>query len=284
MTAHGLVFREVAALARTRVDRPGPLRQLTSGARGMIDSFYERQVLARIGNLVSISPYVDQAIQTLAEQFPAQAFRGRIFHIDNPVEDRFFSIGEPANKPTILYVGRVIPRKGLLELLRSFALVNAEFPAARLRIAGETVAAPEYADACRQFVADHHLEKAVAFLGSLTMDQVIEEYQNCGLVALPSLQETSPVAVAEAMAAGKAVVTNQACGMPYLVEDGHSGILLEYGDTEAWADALRRLLADPALRSSMGSRGRVIAEQRFRPSVVAAATRAAYYEIVGGSI
>jgi glycosyltransferase involved in cell wall biosynthesis len=233
---------------------------------------------------VSISPYIDQEIQTLGERFPARAFRGRVFHIENPVDERFFSVSEPPQEPSILYVGRVIPRKGLLELLRSLALVRADFPAARLRIAGETDAAPEYVAACRQFLADNHLDESVLFLGSLTMEQVIEEYRGCGFVALPSLQETSPVAVAEAMAVGRAVVTNRVCGMPYLVEDGQSGLLLNYGDSEAWAAALRKLLADSGLRTRMGSRGRIIAEQRFRPAVVAAATRAAYYEIVGGGI
>lgn len=283
-TAHGLVFREFAALSRTRVDTPGLLPRLTARARGELDSYYERHALARVRNLISISPYVEQTILALGERFPSQAFRGRIFPIENPVDDRFFTAGELRNEPTILYVGRVIPRKGLLELLKAFALVCAEFPAAHLRIAGETDASPEYFEACRQLVAANHLQAAVSFLGSLTMDQLVDEYQNCALVALPSLQETSPVAVAEAMAAGRAVITNRACGMPYLVEDGQSGLLLDFGDTEGWADALRRLLADPDSRDRMGSRGRIIAEQRFRPAVVAAATRAAYYEVVGGSV
>lgn len=284
VTAHGLVSRETAALSRTRVDTPGPLQRLTGDWRGKVDSYYERLILARVRNLVSISPYVDHTIEALGEQFPAQAFRGRLFHIENPVDHRFFAIGEPQDQPTILYVGRVIPRKGLLELLKSFALVTNELPEAQLRIAGETDVAPEYMDACRRFVGEHHLETAVAFLGSLTMEQVIAEYGGCGLVVLPSLQETSPVAVAEAMAAGRAVVTNRTCGMPYLVEHEQSGLLLDYGDTRAWATALRRLLADAALRNGMGHRGRAIAEQRFRPAVIAAATRAAYFEIVGSSI
>ena len=284
VTAQGLGSRETAALSRTSVDRPGALRRLTGDWRGKVDSYYEHHILAKVRNLVSISPYVDQTIEAMGERFPAQAFRGRLFHIENPVDDRFFAIGEPQDQPTVLYVGRVIPRKGLLELLKSFALVTNEFPEFQLRIAGETDAAPEYVDACRRFVGEHHLETAVVFLGSLTMEQVIAEYRNCGLVALPSLQETSPVAVAEAMAAGRAVVTNRTCGMPYLVEHEQSGLLLDYGDTRAWAAALRRLLADAALRNGMGHLGRAIAEQRFRPAVIAAATRAAYYEIVGGSL
>lgn len=284
VTVHGLVFREVAALSRTRARKPGVLTRMTGTWRGAIDSHNERLVLSQVRNLVSISPYVEQAIESLGQQFPEQAFRGRMFHIENPVDDRFFAVGQQAGQQNILYVGRVIPRKGLLEFLRSFALVSAEFPEVRLRIAGETEAAPDYLAACQQFMADYNLDKRVDLLGSLEMGRVLEEYQNCGLVVLPSFQETSPVAVAEAMAAGRAVVTNRTCGMPYLVAHEESGLLLDYGDTEAWASALRRLLADPALRSRLGSRGRVIAEQRFRPAVIAAATRAAYYEIAGGSI
>jgi glycosyltransferase involved in cell wall biosynthesis len=282
VTVHGLTFREAAAASSNPIEM-GNGQNPFGRARGVLDSYYERYALARVKHLVSISPYVEREIQSISDAFPSFAFRGRVFRIENPVDDRFFTVGDPISQSTIVYVGRVIPRKGLLELLRVFELVRRGIPSAGLRVAGEVDAAPDYYAACRRFISEHNLDEAVTFLGSLSMDQVASEYQNAALVAIPSLQETSPVAVAEAMAAGRPVVTNRVCGMPYMVEEGQSGILLDYGDTAAWASALAGLLMDPERQRRMGSRGRLLAETRFRSLAVARATRAAYYEITGGS-
>jgi glycosyltransferase involved in cell wall biosynthesis len=113
------------------------------------------------------------------------------------------------------------------------------------------------------------------------MEAMVLEHARCALLALPSKQETAPVVVAEAMAAGRAVVATRICGVPYMVEDGASGLLVEDGDPNALAAGLLRLLQDPALRARMGQRGRQIAEARFRTSVVAGQTRQVYLELAG---
>jgi glycosyltransferase involved in cell wall biosynthesis len=83
------------------------------------------------------------------------------------------------------------------------------------------------------------------------------------------------------MAAGRAVVATRMCGVPFMVEDGVSGLLVEDGDTTGLADGLVRLMRDPGLRAQMGQCGRQIAQARFNASVVARRTREVYLELVG---
>jgi glycosyltransferase involved in cell wall biosynthesis len=261
-TAHGIFFREAEFAAG-----------LAARLRRWMDSSFERYCIARVQNLIAISPYVEQ------ELVQNCGFQGHVYDIENPVHDAFFSVSGVGDDATVLYAGRVIPRKGLLQLLAALARVREHIPAVQLRIAGETESAPHYVAACRELIAQEHLESAITFLGSLNMEAMVAEHARCSLLALPSKQETAPVVVAEAMAAGRAVVATRICGVPYMVEDGVSGLLVEDGDTVGLADALVRLLRDPVLRSQMGQRGRQIAQARFSAHIVASQTRRVYLNL-----
>lgn len=263
VTLHGMIHRE-AAFAR------GSAAHL----RAFLDSIYARYCLAQIKNLISINPYVKEELAHLG------GFRGRIYEIENPVDDIFFTVREDGEAATVLYAGRVIPRKNLLDLLRALVVVRKDIPDVRLRVAGEIESDPIYVGLCRQFLTQQGLGGAVTFLGSLTTQQMAHEYERCAILALPSKQETAPVAIAEAMAAGRPVVATRICGMRYMVEDGVSGFLVEDGDVYGLADALLRLLNDPLLRRQMGQRGKELASVRFRADLVARRTYETYLQVM----
>lgn len=248
---------------------------LSTYLRGFIDRLCERYSVARAKNLISISPYVEQRLARMG------CFGGRIYRIENPVDERFFTVNGQGDAMTLLYAGRVIPQKGLLNLLKVLVEVRRVYPQVCLRVAGETESAPAYVKICREFIEQHDLGKAVTFLGSLTVEGMVQEFARCAIFALPSEQDTAPVVIAEAMAAGRPVVATRAYGMKSMVEDEQSGLLVEYRDINGWIQALIRLLSDAALRTHMGNRGRELAQKRFHPAVVASATRAVYDEIVG---
>nr|MBC7244133.1 glycosyltransferase family 4 protein [Chloroflexota bacterium] len=247
---------------------------LSTHLRGFIDRFCEWYSIARAKNLICINPYVEQKLMRMG------VFHGRLYRIENPVDERFFTVNCQGEEATILYAGRVIPQKGLLNLLQVLAEVRKTHPQVCLRVAGETESAPAYLKICREFIAQQDLEKAVSFLGSLTVEQMVQEFARCTVFALPSQQDTAPVVVAEAMAAGRPVVATRGYGMQSMVEDEQSGLLVEHGDIGRWTQALTRLLSDSALRTRMGRKGRELAQARFHPTVVANATRAVYYEII----
>jgi len=266
VTTHGIVFREA---------------EFTSGLagrwRGFMDSRFERYCLARVRAFISINPYVQQEMVRIG------GVHGTVYRVENPVDDVFFGVNCPSEGSTVLCAGRVIPRKGLLELLRALTEVRKSVPGVRLRVAGEIESAPGYLEACRQFIAQHGLDGVVRFLGPLTVAQMVEEYARCAVLALTSKQETAPVAVAEAMAAARPVVATRVCGVPYMVEEERSGLLVEYGDTPALADALTRVLSDDALRARTGQRGREIAQARFRADHIARETQKVYQQTLSRS-
>lgn len=267
ITLHGVVFREAAlALASSRL----PVR-----LRWQLDALYERWVVRRARDLVAISPYVAQEYRPLT--------RARFHDIENPVDDRFFDVPaamaqafDDAAGPRLLCVARVIPRKDILTLIRAFARVREGFPGVTLEIAGQDDADPAYAAACREEIGRLGLAGGVRFLGGMFGVELAACYARADLVLLTSRQETAPVVVAEAMAAGRPVVATAVGGVPFLVTDGQTGLLAPPGNAAGLADAALALLRDPARRQAFGVAARAAARQRFSLAAVVERTLALY--------
>jgi glycogen(starch) synthase len=208
----------------------------------------------------------------------------QVYHIENPVSDRFFDIVSQPEPMRILCPVRVIPRKGLLFALRALPELRKEFPGVELRIAGESLAMPSYLATCQSFIARHGLGENVRFLDTLTPSEMADEYARCTLMVLPSIQETAPVTVGEAMAAGVPIVATRVGGVPHMVQDGLTGLLVNYGDVDGLTAALRRVLTDVPLRQSMARAARGRANERFRLSVVAERTAQVYEQVLARAI
>lgn len=261
ITVHGIMARE----ARTvQAPRKRLARQL--------DSWYERYALRSVRDLIAISPYVLEAYPWLRPR--------RVHHIENPVDDRFFEVTRQEQPLRLLCPVRVIPRKGLLLGLQALLALREQFPALQLRVAGETMAMPDYYRTCRSFVAEHGLQGQVAFLDHLSVAELAEEYARCTLMLLPSMQETAPVVIGEAMAAAVPVVATRVGGVPHMVQHGITGWLVDYGDVDALVVALSHLLSHAPLRRAMAHEARAQAEKRFRLASVAARTKQAYQTIL----
>lgn len=264
VTWHGVMFREAAVV-------PG----LRAKAVYALEVLYERYCWRRLKEVIAISPYVEQEYRRMT--------RARFHLVENPISDRFFAFQGEGEPDRILCAARIIPRKDILTLLQAFALLVRERPGAQLRIAGEMASEPAYAAQCLEFVRRHGLEGSVHFLGQLSEDEVLEEYGRCSLVALSSLQETAPMTVKQALAAGRPVVATPAGGVPWLVQNGVTGFVVPFRDPERMAMAFRRLLDHTGLRHWMGERGRAEAQGRFHASVVARRTLDVYRTILGSA-
>ncbi len=176
-------------------------------------------------------------------------------------------------RPLILTPARLDAQKGhpfLLEALR-------EVPDAVLALAGE---GPERA-ALEGLAQRLGVKGRVRFLGR--REDVPELLAACDVFALPSLYEGSSLAVLEAMAAGRAVVSSAIGGTDELIEDGRSGLLVEPGDAVGLAAALRRLIEDPALREELAGRARERVERDLTRRRMAARVTGVYEELLGGA-
>jgi glycosyltransferase involved in cell wall biosynthesis len=221
--------------------------------------------------VIVINPYVQDQI--------GRQLRGRCRSIENPVADELFHVIREPDARTILYVGRLSRLKNVDGLLRAFRKVVVRHPDARLRIAGMAESAA-YQEACMQYVAQSDLGHAVAFLGNLDRNALVKEYAKAACLALTSRQETAPVAVAEAMAAGVPVVASRICGIPHMVDEGVDGFLIDPDNEEEIAARLCELLGNPALNRTIGEQAALKAKERFHCHSIARRTLDVYREIL----
>ena len=196
----------------------------------------------------------------------------RIQHIDNGLP---LPPARPRDRPvrTLLFVGLLLERKGLLDLLEALARPDVMPEDARLLIAGE---GPERA-AVERRVADPVLAGRVSLLGFRTdIDDLLEQ---ADALVLPSRMEQQPLALVQAMAAGRPVLATRCGGVPEMVA-GLPAVLAEPDDVADLARALRRLFAD----SDPGRTGELLAEGAhgmFSIDRAVDAHRALYADLVG---
>ncbi len=235
----------------------------------------ERYVMRHASHLIAISRYVTHYFKDLLRPDI------KIYYIPNAIDDRFFNLARNPDKPVVLFAGRVIPRKRVMDLVHSFAQVHDQFPDAHLHIAGETHTEPAYVESIHRWINQSKLHDYVHFLGSLPEESIFQEFSNCSALVLPSAQETAPMVIAQAMAAGKPVVATRVGGVGEMVgEDTSRGFLVNVGDINALATAVTCLLQNPDLQAKMGQNGRAFAQENYHLESVARHTNEVYHRIV----
>lgn len=178
--------------------------------------------------------------------------RGAVIH--GGVDVAAFA-GPPRSAPTapfFLAAGRHVPQKGFDLLLEAYRLLISECPGApRLVLAGD---GPERARLGR---LARHLDIAdrVELPGWCDRLRIVELFRSCAAFVLPSRQEPFGIVNLEAMAAGKPVVASRVGGVPEIVVDNRTGLLVPPGDPRRLAAALARLIAEPGLACRLGQEG-----------------------------
>jgi glycosyltransferase involved in cell wall biosynthesis len=156
-----------------------------------------------------------------------------------------------------IYMGRLSPEKGCWTLIRAFE----QLPQVPLKILG--------AGPLEQELKDYVSAKGIGniqFLGFKSGDEKWQLLRNALCLVVPSeWYENFPVTVLEAFMASKPVIASRMGGLPYIVEDGQSGLLFESGKVDELAQKIQRLADDPAAAVRMGARGRSLSETKYGP-------------------
>ncbi len=171
----------------------------------------------------------------------------------------------------VLFVGRLVERKGVAHLIEAIARLGRGDEGARLEIVGDGPERPGLeALAGRLGVASR-----VVFRGKIPPDELQASYARAAVCVLPSVldargdTEGLGVVLLEAMNHGTPVIASRVGGIPDIVEDGVSGLLVPPGDADALAAAVRRLRDDPVLARRLGEAGRRRLRERFSwPAIV----------------
>ncbi len=268
VTLHGMLFRE-ANIVDPRSSR---VRQIKSRIQGHFNARFEAKVLAQATEIVTISQYVNECI--------AGRTSARLHAIPNPIDDAFFDIVPTPDPGRILFLGRIEPRKGQHVLIDAAADLASKGIAFELRLVGKEVDA-DYAAAAKQQVERLGLGQQVNFVGVVSDEEVLDEYSKASLLMMASREETSPMVIQQAMAAGVPSVAPAVAGIPYLVDDGVDGLVVPTTDmAQGLASGAAELLRDNQRRQALGRAGQVKAAN-FRAGAVGDQTVAVYREVLG---
>jgi glycosyltransferase involved in cell wall biosynthesis len=275
ITPHGVAFVESRMLRRHRLDFAGYLR-----LRQYLVNSTEREVFRRARDMIIISRYLPQIYGTL--------LRARQHFIENPIGQEFFNLSRSPEPGRLLFVGTVVPRKHVQDIVAAVAQVmnlpassNAQWKSdLQLRIAGPLLDAGSEA-LLRSTIESTGLQRRVTLLGPVSQSQLLDEYARAQILTLASKEETAPQVIAQAMACGLPTVASAVGGIPAMVREGETGLLFPFSDTQVFANQLFRLLNDSQLRGAIEARIVREGRERFHPDSVAAQTVAVYREMLG---
>jgi len=185
---------------------------------------------------------------------------GKLHIVHCGVETDRYAVQQPPDHDNhhLTFVGRLAAVKGIPVLFEALVRLLPENPNLRVTLIGD---GPERAE-LEYDAQTLGLQDVTTFAGYQSQSDVAVALRETDLFVLPSFAEGVPVVLMEAMASGVAVVATRIAGIPELVEDGVSGLLVPAGDVDALAAALSTLLNDKARRIQMGQAGRekVLAE------------------------
>jgi len=187
----------------------------------------------------------------------------------------------PPGKVTILFAGRMEPRKGIHLCGAICEAILREHDVTFL-FAGDDLF--DYlSKILLPSLSEKGLRGSVRYLGKLRLQELRACARAVDIYLLPSLWENMPYACLEAMAAGRAVVTSCQGGMPELIVDEENGLLAELGSSDSFSRQLHRLIEDPALRSRLGIAARRTIECDFADGHIAELSVEVYKRCIDGT-
>ena len=268
ISVHGMLSREAHIL-----DQRSALRErISKRLRGGFNARFEALSLRAARHLIINNPYVEKTIAPLTH--------ARMHWLDNPIEERFFDVAGTPEPRRVFFAGSFQPRKGQHHLVEAARILRDRGQPIELRIAGP-VLDPRYADEVKRAAAEAGLLDTLRFLGVIDDATMLEEYARAAAVVMASTEETSPMFLQQAMAAGKPAVAPDVGGVRYVIETGVTGLLTTPGDSVSLADALATILDDDDVRQAMGTAARDAARARFRTRAVAQRTLDVYTAVLG---
>ena len=262
--------------------RPWKAEQLGGGYR--LSTWCERDAVESAAAVVAVS---EGMRVDLLDAYPAvDPGRVRVIHngIDaneyapDPGTDVLERHGVDPDRPSIVFVGRITRQKGVPVLLKAAGDLDMD---AQLVLCAGQPDTPELGEEVARLVNDLRRDRhGVTWLrGMLERREVIQLLSHATAFVCPSLYEPLGIVNLEAMACGTAVVASEIGGIPEVVTDGETGLLVPPDDPYALAKALNEVAGNPERAEAMGRAGRERAIVHFDWTAIAAQTAALYSEI-----
>jgi glycosyltransferase involved in cell wall biosynthesis len=217
----------------------------------LLDRLVFRHVSRLIWRTASSMTAVSDHLRELAQKTSSQA---KIQVIHNGVDAAHFTPGNKPEQFTVLYVGRLIARKGVTHLVRAFRESCDEVKDPRLIIVGEGPERLPLQEYCRH----EGIEDLVSFMGILDHKELPSVYRRASVFVMPALEEAMPNALLEAMASGLPLITTDT-GAREMIDE--NGIVVSIGSDLAIRDAISQYIRDPELLERHRKQSRLLAER-----------------------
>jgi starch synthase len=263
--------------------RPWKAEQLGGGYQ--VSTWCERTSAASAAAVVAVSDGMRADILSAYPEIQAERVRVIRNGIDtdeyrpDPGTDVLERYGVDLARPYVIFVGRITRQKGVPVLLRAASRL---IPEAQLVLLAGAADTPEQLAEVTELVDGLRATRSgvIWIPEMLPKPEVIQFLTHAAVFAIPSVYEPLGIVNLEAMACGTAVAGSRTGGIPEVVADGETGLLVPPDDPRALAEALNALLRDPARARAMGQAGRKRAVAEFGWPAIAAQTADLYAELV----
>jgi glycosyltransferase involved in cell wall biosynthesis len=242
-----------------------------------------RCVLRRFDAVISVSNYIQRRMMKRLGNAPP---RHRTIY--NGVETDLFSPGsDPVEakrslglegQHVLLFVGRLSPEKGLTTLISSLPMIRKEIPNARLLICGRGRIESQLRTQSQSLGVDELIE----FRGSVPHEKLPPCYDAADVVIVPSIREGLGIVNLEAMSMMRPLVASRVGGIPEIVEDNETGLLVPPSDPSSLSEAVLKLHRNPEMGARLGRNGRRFVEGRLTWECIAGKFERAYQEVLNG--
>ena len=282
--AHWLIPQGLAAVLASRLARASvPILCTSHGAdlfalRGLLWEGLKRFVIASSSGLTVVSQTMHEKLLKMGKSTTPT----RVIPMGVDLEERFSPCPKPRREQSLLFVGRLVEKKGLEYLIRAMPRILEKHPGVTLTIVGR---GPEEA-AVRNLCGTLGIMPQVRFFGALPNSEMNALYQASEVLVFPSVvakdgdQEGFGLVMVEAMGCECAVVATDLPAIRDIIVDGKTGLIVPEKDPEVLADNILMLLENPGLRSSLGHDGRSFVWERYDWRNIAAQYQTFFEELM----
>jgi L-malate glycosyltransferase len=229
----------------------------------------EKVALSKIPHIIVLTPQMKNIINTIT--------KSKIYTISNGIDLDYIQTITPHEKkeyPTIFFLGYLTKGKGVVDLIKAIQSVKKKFNDVQLFIGG---IGPQMST-LKDLVQNLNLKKNVTFLGLLDEKEKFAYMKSIDIFVLPSYWDSFPVALLEAMACGKPIITTDVGGNPFAVSDKINGFLVKPGDWQQIADRIIFLINNKDIYNTMGQESKKRSND-FKWEIIAEQTKEVYTEI-----
>lgn len=231
LTVHGLLHEE----KKQALLRKPSMKALY---QYIIQTRDERELLEAAPRIIVDTAYVEEKLKGYGLKHVPQ-----MHVIPQGIDETYYGIKCDPKSKVILCVGAIAPRKGHIYTVEMFNRLRAKGVEAKLRIIG-SLADKGYYEQLKQKIAERKYKEDISLEANLPREELLKAYAEAKVFVLHSREESQGIVFAEAMATGLPVVATKIGGIPYVVEDGKSGLLCPYGDVEAMEMMVERLMTE----------------------------------------